>query len=571
MVDMKCTTRDYCGHGNKKNVKCDSSAELSFIPSLDREFQYLLGLEEVVHFRLLDKAVYNVPKTWNARGRKRKNDKKPPILYVAPSTPPKDPVICVECNTDFSCSWKQDMNGSFLCQSCFKCNWKKEHWSTSRPEETPIKTSSGIISSPIPSSSSQHVRNNPEVKQEGGIPLVNPSVSVSAKAQKLVPKMSACTMSPRSTSSSPLSSPNFYSDSSSYFPSSASLDLLSSPMYYSSSSYASSLSDGSCSPYLPSSSDLYSSSSSLSLSPPCLPKRYLNKKAGAPYRMGTLLAKNLLKDDKVNQEQTAEMRKYIWSKPPYSEEKTKKTATSGSLSAASSSLTPESSRLNLQKAKVPNTASGMLSKTSSSSILNTSKEKLECQKLVPSLNNVAKVKHTSQDLKLGQGKFQKSSCKLSHGNFSLTEPGSSKGSAKFSQYLPKLSIHHMPTACKTYAALIEGRQQALESKSGCYEWKPDSLISPKNTSSTHQGKMSMQTLVPQKVRPCPKDSTIYKPMSKEHKMDKWIQRQKIPDVSPASRANVPPSSASLLDSQKVKVGHRIGSSSLPKKIPRKPK
>ncbi|XP_017555695.1 uncharacterized protein LOC108428859 [Pygocentrus nattereri] len=493
MVDIKCTIRDYFRQGNKKNVKCDSSAELSFIPSLDREFPYLLGLEEVVHFRLqlLDKAVYNVPQMWNARGRKRRTNKKPPILYVAPSTPPKDPLICAECNTDFSCSWRQDTNGLFLCQSCFKCNWKKEHWSTSRPEETPIKSLSGI-SSPIPASSIQHVRNDPQVKQEGGLPLDNPSVSVSAKAQKLVPIMSACTMSPHNTSSSPLSSPNFYSDSSSY----ASLDLLSLPMDYSSSSYTSSLSDGSCSPYLPSSSDLYSPSSSLSLSPPCLPKCYLNKKAGAPYRMGTLLAKNLLKDDKVIQDEKAEMRKYNWNKPHYSEEKTEKTATSGSLSAASSSSTLESYRPNLQKAQVPNTGSGMLSKTSSTSILNTSKEKLE---------------------------------------------------------------------------LVEGRQQALESKSGCYEWKPDSLMSPQKHVIHSSRKDEPADACPAEGQTNPKDSTIYKAMSKEHKMDKWIQRQKIPNVSPTSMANIPPSSASLLDSQKVKVDHRKRSNSLPNKIPRKPK
>ncbi|KAI4886267.1 hypothetical protein NFI96_000042 [Prochilodus magdalenae] len=430
------------------------------------------------------------------RKKKRKMNMTSLTLPAVPSCLPKVPLTCTQCNADFSCSWNQNTSGSFLCQSCFRCSWRKEHWPS-------IRSSSGMSVLPA---------------------------AQAPKSDRMVPKMQVCGMSPRETSSSSLSSPNFYSDSSSYVLSPASSDLFSSPIHYSSSSYSSGL------PYY---SDPYSSSSSLSPSPPYFSQRYSSKKARTPYWRDSPLVKSLPKGDQVKQHLKAEKKKSTWNRPLYSREKTEKTGLSSS--------TLGSDHHGLQQAQVSTTDSVITSKALSTSV---------SRKSVPSLNTVAKVEHASQELN--------SSSKPSPGSFSSATPGSFFISSQSGEYLPKLSVHHTPsTDHKTLPASVNGIQQALRPKPGSCEWKPSSLISP--TSSTHRGKTSQQGDIPQKVRLCPKGSAINKAWSGEHRMDKWTQTQNASHVTHPSTASVPSSAASghprftqqALDSQKVKVDDRI--------------
>uniref|UniRef100_A0A3B5LJY6 GATA zinc finger domain containing 2Ab n=1 Tax=Xiphophorus couchianus TaxID=32473 RepID=A0A3B5LJY6_9TELE len=70
--------------------------EFNFLPSAaNNEFIYLVGLEEVVQ-NLLD-------------------------------TIHRDPFICTQCNTDFTCRWRQDKakGGVVLCEDCMSSNQKK--------------------------------------------------------------------------------------------------------------------------------------------------------------------------------------------------------------------------------------------------------------------------------------------------------------------------------------------------------------------------------------------------------------------------------------------------------------
>uniref|UniRef100_A0A3B4UWE6 Transcriptional repressor p66-alpha-like n=1 Tax=Seriola dumerili TaxID=41447 RepID=A0A3B4UWE6_SERDU len=70
--------------------------EFNFLPSAaNNEFIYLVGLEEVVQ-NLLD-------------------------------TIQRDPFICTQCNTDFTCRWRQDKTkgGAVLCEDCMSSNQKK--------------------------------------------------------------------------------------------------------------------------------------------------------------------------------------------------------------------------------------------------------------------------------------------------------------------------------------------------------------------------------------------------------------------------------------------------------------
>ncbi|KAF7661906.1 hypothetical protein LDENG_00251230 [Lucifuga dentata] len=83
--------------------------EFNFLPSAaNNEFIYLVGLEEVVH-NLLDTI---------HRGK----------TSIALSKPTgKDPFICTQCNTDFTCRWRQDKakGGVILCEDCMSSNQKK--------------------------------------------------------------------------------------------------------------------------------------------------------------------------------------------------------------------------------------------------------------------------------------------------------------------------------------------------------------------------------------------------------------------------------------------------------------
>lgn len=83
--------------------------EFNFLPSAaNNEFIYLVGLEEVVQ-NLLDTI---------HRG-------KTGIALSKPIT--RDPFTCTQCNTDFTCRWRQDKakGGAVLCEQCMSSNQKK--------------------------------------------------------------------------------------------------------------------------------------------------------------------------------------------------------------------------------------------------------------------------------------------------------------------------------------------------------------------------------------------------------------------------------------------------------------
>ncbi|XP_061550543.1 transcriptional repressor p66 alpha-like isoform X1 [Phycodurus eques] len=83
--------------------------EFNFLPSAaNNEFIYLVGLEEVVQ-NLLDTI---------HRGK----------TGLAPSKPTvRNPNMCTQCNTDFTCRWRQDKakGGTVLCEGCMSSNQKK--------------------------------------------------------------------------------------------------------------------------------------------------------------------------------------------------------------------------------------------------------------------------------------------------------------------------------------------------------------------------------------------------------------------------------------------------------------
>ncbi|XP_029381552.1 transcriptional repressor p66 alpha-like isoform X2 [Echeneis naucrates] len=83
--------------------------EFNFLPSAaNNEFIYLVGLEEVVQ-NLLD--TIHRGKTGVALSK----------------TIIRDPFICTQCNTDFTCRWRQDKTkgGAVLCEDCMSSNQKK--------------------------------------------------------------------------------------------------------------------------------------------------------------------------------------------------------------------------------------------------------------------------------------------------------------------------------------------------------------------------------------------------------------------------------------------------------------
>ncbi|XP_024908170.1 transcriptional repressor p66-alpha-like [Cynoglossus semilaevis] len=80
--------------------------EFNFLPSAaNNEFIYLVGLEEVVQ-NLLDTI---------HRGK------------TAVASVTREPFICTQCKTDFTCRWRQDKTkgGAVLCEDCMSSNQKK--------------------------------------------------------------------------------------------------------------------------------------------------------------------------------------------------------------------------------------------------------------------------------------------------------------------------------------------------------------------------------------------------------------------------------------------------------------
>ncbi|XP_051943157.1 transcriptional repressor p66 alpha-like isoform X3 [Hippocampus zosterae] len=83
--------------------------EFNFLPSAaNNEFIYLVGLEEVVQ-NLLDSI---------HRGKTGSAPPKPTV---------REPNMCTQCNTDFTCRWRQDKakGGAVLCEDCMSSNQKK--------------------------------------------------------------------------------------------------------------------------------------------------------------------------------------------------------------------------------------------------------------------------------------------------------------------------------------------------------------------------------------------------------------------------------------------------------------
>ncbi|XP_025894607.1 transcriptional repressor p66-alpha isoform X1 [Nothoprocta perdicaria] len=76
--------------------------EMNFLPSAaNNEFIYLVGLEEVVQ-NLLE-----------TQGK----------ASVAASC--REPYMCAQCKTDFTCRWREEKNGTIMCETCMTSNQKK--------------------------------------------------------------------------------------------------------------------------------------------------------------------------------------------------------------------------------------------------------------------------------------------------------------------------------------------------------------------------------------------------------------------------------------------------------------
>ncbi|XP_051625170.1 transcriptional repressor p66-alpha isoform X3 [Manacus candei] len=76
--------------------------EMNFLPSAaNNEFIYLVGLEEVVQ-NLLE-----------TQGK---------ALAAAAA---REPFVCAQCQTDFTCRWREEKNGTIMCETCMTSNQKK--------------------------------------------------------------------------------------------------------------------------------------------------------------------------------------------------------------------------------------------------------------------------------------------------------------------------------------------------------------------------------------------------------------------------------------------------------------
>ncbi|XP_058251532.1 uncharacterized protein LOC131356489 [Hemibagrus wyckioides] len=342
----KVTLEDYIRRKNKNKVSQYPTNNFSIIPSWNKEFVCLVGLENVVQFRLewLDKTAYSSSNQHKTSGNLR--------TY---------PYTCAKCNTDVSCTWKRDVDSSILCDSCFRCCWKKDHWVFREPPETIIRSVSG--SSSIFASSSQPGWNEPEAV----FPLQHSSYSIQQQCDQQVAKNS-----------------KLHPDSPCYCSSCLYSDLSSSPSesfsdtsFQWSSSCSSSLCDGSSPSYLSFSSDLNSSSSSSMTSPssgfPLVnPNQCISQKVTKSYRMETPLAKALIKDDKVEQEMKKEIEE--WKMMNKSQSKEEKNGKMAALNAPSRQqilpktqlLTPNVQRKSAKKYKMTikelNTVHGNLQK-----------------------------------------------------------------------------------------------------------------------------------------------------------------------------------------------------------------
>uniref|UniRef100_A0A9L0RQA4 GATA zinc finger domain containing 2A n=1 Tax=Equus caballus TaxID=9796 RepID=A0A9L0RQA4_HORSE len=78
--------------------------EMNFLPSAaNNEFIYLVGLEEVVQNLLETQA-----------GR-----------MSAAVVLSREPYMCAQCKTDFTCRWREEKSGAIMCENCMASNQKK--------------------------------------------------------------------------------------------------------------------------------------------------------------------------------------------------------------------------------------------------------------------------------------------------------------------------------------------------------------------------------------------------------------------------------------------------------------
>lgn len=78
--------------------------EMNFLPSAaNNEFIYLVGLEEVVQNLLETQA-----------GR-----------ISAAVVRSREPYMCAQCKTDFTCRWREEKGGAIMCENCMASNQKK--------------------------------------------------------------------------------------------------------------------------------------------------------------------------------------------------------------------------------------------------------------------------------------------------------------------------------------------------------------------------------------------------------------------------------------------------------------
>lgn len=84
--------------------------EMNFLPSAaNNEFIYLVGLEEVVQNLLETQA-----------GRMSAA-----AAAAAAAALAREPYMCAQCKTDFTCRWREEKGGAIMCENCMTSNQKK--------------------------------------------------------------------------------------------------------------------------------------------------------------------------------------------------------------------------------------------------------------------------------------------------------------------------------------------------------------------------------------------------------------------------------------------------------------
>ncbi|KFQ16818.1 Transcriptional repressor p66-alpha, partial [Merops nubicus] len=157
--------------------------EMNFLPSAaNNEFIYLVGLEEVVQ-NLLE-----------TQGK----------VSVAVSS--REPYMCAQCKTDFTCRWREEKNGTIMCETCMTSNQKKalkaEH--TNRLKAAFVKALQQEqeieqrllqqTASPVPSKADPIVQHH-SLKQ-----VRNPTSALVMVGQRNLPCLSHCLLSCQSSS-----------------------------------------------------------------------------------------------------------------------------------------------------------------------------------------------------------------------------------------------------------------------------------------------------------------------------------------------------------------------------------